>query len=1177
MHQPAYKAAGSLADSNDAGGGALVAPAPLALDVDLPLSPVADAQRVRPFAEQAVLAQEGTLPISPRRSHSSSSQQLLSRIKRSSTQVWAFGRGDLGQLGSGGTHDAAVPLLVEGLQGRDVVSLEAGALHTAAVTADGELYTFGSNDEGQCGMRLAGSEGVLAPIRVTALENFPVQQAACGAAHTVALLDGGSVAACGSGEYGQLGLGAGSASQVELPRVIKDLRSMHIVRAAAGGSHTLALSSTGGVFGFGNGSFGALGRGTTEGSDVPRPISRLWPLGVVQVACGENHSAALTVDGRVLTWGRGRYGALGLGDFENRSTPMVVQSLGSVVGRQISCGDDHTVLLASDGTAYAWGRGVFGQTGQGHTDNVCRPQLVRGALQGQHIVQVAAGGRHTLCLTASNQVYAFGCNDSGQLAAPPCDSQPTPLLVRGLPPSSPILFVAAGGDTSAVVSDSGSTVHPNAVGPHTSRLHGSHLCAVELPDLLQLTAQAAARKGDRGAVEDVMMGIGSTFGCAGYMLHAFSSQSHSSSQQQQQQPQQQQETASPQPPPIEQQQVQRRKAAAAALDVASIGATFEAVLKLYEPDLVAALGNACVRLLDMLERFLNSLAQQAHQAGATEQQQQSQQQGQQQDLGWVAPTLFVLLQSPLNGDPSGYGGKLLLRICRIISVTLPPGERLVVRQALTSLLSTLPAEVLAGRCLRPLQRYIDSCVQSGLAATRVQLMMAGVLVDIVRQASEDGGAAIPCTEFHNRRLSEHADLQAEYIAWRQNTNTAALCSLCQMPYLLTPEAKSFILHGEAAMQQQKQLSAAAMQALFQGVSPASLAFLHIHVRRGHEVEDALNQLGSLTPSEMKKALRVTFVSAGVPEPAQDEGGVRKEFFQLLTRDLFRPEYGMFKHDDLTRTYFFNPASLESETEYALVGAVLGLAIYNAVILDIRFPMVVFKKLMGVQPSFEDLKAAFPDLGRGLQALLDFGGDVEAVFCRSFTAELDYYGEVRSVELKPGGADVAVTAGNRREYVQLYTHWLLEASIDKQFSAFRSGFLRVCGGPALTLFSPPELELLICGLPHLDFEALEGVSRYEGGYSRDHQEVRWFWEVLHGLSLEQKRAFLQFTTGSDRAPVGGLAKLPLLIQRAGPDTDHLPTSHTCFNSLLLPEYSSKDKLRSKLLTAVENAAQGFGLA
>lgn len=160
----------------------------------------------------------------------------------------------------------------------------------------------------------------------------------------------------------------------------------------------------------------------------------------------------------------GRYGALGLGDFENRSTPMVVQSLGGVVGRQICCGDDHTVLLASDGTTYAWGRGVFGQTGQGHTDNVCRPQLVRGALQGQHIVQVAAGGRHTLCLTASNQVYAFGCNDSGQLAAPPCDSQPTPLLVPGLPPSSPILFVAAGGDTSAVVSDSGSTVHPDAVG-----------------------------------------------------------------------------------------------------------------------------------------------------------------------------------------------------------------------------------------------------------------------------------------------------------------------------------------------------------------------------------------------------------------------------------------------------------------------------------------------------------------------------------------------------------------------------------------------------------------------------------------------------------------------------------------------------------------------------------------
>lgn len=134
---------------------------------------------------------------------------------------------------------------------------------------------------------------------------------------------------------------------------------------------------------------------------------------------------------------------------------------------------------------------------------------------------------------------------------------------------------------------------------------------------------------------------------------------------------------------------------------------------------------------------------------------------------------------------------------------------------------------------------------------------------------------------------------------------------------------------------------------------------------------------------------------------------------------------------------------------------------------------------------------------------------------------------------------------------------------------------MCGGPALSLLRPEELELLVCGLPHLDFAALESAARYDGGYGPDSPAVLALWRVLHSLPLEQKRAFLSFTTGSDRAPVGGLGKLPLCVQRAGPDSDRLPSSHTCFNTLLLPEYASEERLRERLLLAVSNA-QGFGL-
>lgn len=120
----------------------------------------------------------------------------------------------------------------------------------------------GSNEESQLGLR--GKADVLAPTRVGALESSRVLHVACGGAHTLAVADGGAVLACGSAEFGQLGLGPGGGT-AELPRPLASLRGHHVVRVAAGASHSLALSATGGVFACGNGTFGALGRGNNEG------------------------------------------------------------------------------------------------------------------------------------------------------------------------------------------------------------------------------------------------------------------------------------------------------------------------------------------------------------------------------------------------------------------------------------------------------------------------------------------------------------------------------------------------------------------------------------------------------------------------------------------------------------------------------------------------------------------------------------------------------------------------------------------------------------------------------------------------------------------------------------------------------------------------------------------------
>ena len=121
----------------------------------------------------------------------------------------------------------------------------------------------------------------------------------------------------------------------------------------------------------------------------------------------------------------------------------------------------------------------------------------------------------------------------------------------------------------------------------------------------------------------------------------------------------------------------------------------------------------------------------------------------------------------------------------------------------------------------------------------------------------------------------------------------------------------------------------------------------------------------------------------------------------------------------------------------------------------------------------------------------------------------------------------------------------------------------------------ELELLIGGSRELDFKELEVGAQYDDGYSPEHPLIQGFWRLAHGFSLESKKKLLMFVTASDRVPLKGLGMVAFVIQRNGPDTDRLPSALTCFGRLLLPEYSSVEKLEMKLVTAIENG-KGFGL-
>lgn len=425
-------------------------------------------------------------------------------------------------------------------------------------------------------------------------------------------------------------------------------------------------------------------------------------------------------------------------------------------------------------------------------------------------------------------------------------------------------------------------------------------------------------------------------------------------------------------------------------------------------------------------------------------------------------------------------------------------------------------------------------------------------------------------EFYNELLSDAVEMDRDFA----NYKSEGKFSFMNYPFILTPATKTMGLYFDSRIRMYSERRISFIQAV---TGQPSNPYLKLKVRRDHIIDDALVELEMISmenPNDLKKQLVVEFVG----EQGIDEGGVSKEFFQLVVEEIFNPDYAMFVIQNETQTVWFNPTSFESDAQFTLIGIVLGLAIYNNVILAVNFPMVLYRKLMGRRGSFEDLQDWNPVLYNSLKQLLeDNESNLEDVFMQTFRISYeDVFGSIIYHDLKENGDDIKVTQENKYEFVDLYADYILNKAVEKQFHAFYKGFQMVVDeSPLELLFRPEEIELLICGSKNFDFDELEKSTEYDGGYTASSQIIKDFWLIVHSLSMEDKRKLLQFTTGSDRVPIGGLSRLKLVISRNGPDCSRLPTAHTCFNVLLLPEYSSKEKLEDRLLKAI-NYSKGFGM-
>ncbi|XP_042312596.1 probable E3 ubiquitin-protein ligase HECTD2 isoform X4 [Sceloporus undulatus] len=441
---------------------------------------------------------------------------------------------------------------------------------------------------------------------------------------------------------------------------------------------------------------------------------------------------------------------------------------------------------------------------------------------------------------------------------------------------------------------------------------------------------------------------------------------------------------------------------------------------------------------------------------------------------------------------------------------------------------------------------------------------------------------IPYTDFYNSTL-DHIDLMEEYHNWQCYGNSHRF-SFCQYPFIISIAAKKIIIQRDS----EQQMINIARQSLVDKVSrrqrpDMNMLFLNVKVRRMHLVSDSLDEL-TRKRADLKKKLKVTFVG----EAGLDMGGLTKEWFLLLIRQIFHPDYGMFTYHKDSHCHWFSSLNCDNYSEFRLVGALMGLAVYNSITLDIRFPPCCYKKLLsppivpcdqstpvGISSvTIEDLFQVMPELAHGLNELLSYEGNVEEDFYSTFQVFQEEFGVIKCYNLKSNGDKIPVTNQNRKEYVQLYVDFLLNKSIYKQFAAFYYGFHSVCASYALMLLRPEEVEILVCGSPELDMHALQKHTQYDG-YQKTDVTIRYFWEVVLEFPLELQKKLLHFATGSDRVPVGGLADLNFKISKSEASTNWLPVAHTCFNQLCLPPYKTKKELKQKLTIGISNA-EGFGL-
>ncbi|XP_056619314.1 probable E3 ubiquitin-protein ligase HERC3 [Triplophysa dalaica] len=882
-----------------------------------------------------------------------------------------------------------------------------------------------------------------------------------------------------------------------------------------------------------------------------KPLKDLSNRHVIQISCGDQHSMALTQEGQVFVWGENSHGQLGLGEGRSGSqTPQHVQCLDGVPLAQISAGGDHSFVLSLSGVVLGWGKNSSGQLGLGDTTDRHVPTVVK-SLNGKKTQFISCGGEHTATLSKGGTVFTFGSGVFGQLGHNSFKDEHLPRVVSELW-GSKVSQVTCGRHHTLVLVASSKQIYSFGCGTQR-QLGNGQMINQSVPSPVHLPAEFY----DEYAIGKVIAGENHSFALF-YKVHGNESTNL--------EPDQSRRIVTLDDKMIDQWvsecdsnawKTTQKKISKVFSSAACLNGSF---LKTSCDEHFQTSAEFCGLDFDLVKKSFAKLAV---------------------NKRVMSKVVETVGNATLPTSPASVEA---LRVYLL----LPELIRVCQRQHRAKLLEVLASNIvqLNSDALKVLETYWSKlpydCLKGLVKLFRKETSksIGRIAVDGInlnaRKRLEQLAQVLQmvykvCCNAHNKITKSHfiineindlldtlqsitEDLNNNWWLRNWNGNLQALTDLENYYDQTLKKLKSFqcIFNLEAKCRFMKNTL---RQSCYQLV-----------LRRTALLDDCFRELKKAIDQDLKGGLTVLYAE----DVTYSSNVNRSDFFFNVFKELRELDSQFFMYND-NKTIFWFPSQPSVEKEkYLLLGILCGLAFNNNCVVHLPFPLALFKKLLNVKPTLQDLKEFDPVFGQSLEHVLNYSGDVLEEMEMPLTVTWDG----REVELDPTNPGNIVTNSNKTEFVDNCVDYILNKSVEDVFEEFKTGFFKGCDRDLVVMFEPEELRGLLLGNEDYDWDILKQNATYEGLLSAEHLTVISFWQVFEELTSNQKKTFLLFLTGFERVPILGMSQVKMRVRNLLNSTEeHLPQALTCHSLLELPIHQSKAKLKEKLIEAL-NHKRGF---